>query len=209
MTAWAIGWTAPMTIDEMIPKVTVPEGTCGPWTVKRFSTVEISTAQKLRFEMAGRGIAEGDYTQLLHRTRGVVMSDTPAERRDHLDFVWNATGQVLIAGLGLGMCLQAILLKLYVTEVTVIEIDPDLIELVGSHYTDRRVKIVHDDIFEWKPPSGVRYGACWFDVWDTMCGDNVPQMHRLHRRFVNKCDWYGSWGHQQSKAANRRPYVRF
>lgn len=30
--------------------------------------------------------------------------------------------------------------------------------------------------------------AVWHDVWDELCTDNLPQMHRLHRR----SDWRGS-----------------
>lgn len=182
--------------------VTVPEGSLGPWTVKRF-TVEALDLGNLRMALDGRGCQPGTYTQLLHKNRGVVMSDTTAEQRDHYEFQHRARGHVLINGLGLGMCLAAALAKPEVTAATVVEIDADVIALVGPHYTDPRVEIVHASAYDYQPPKGVRYGAVWHDIWDSICADNLPEMAKLHRKYGRRTDWQGSWGKWQCQRAKR------
>ena len=188
----------------MIPNVTIPVGTAGPWTIDKFTVGREPTIHNLRLMRDGRGVAPGEYTRLRHAQRGVVMSDTTAEKRDHYAFVRAAYGHVLINGLGIGMCLNACLQKANVEQITVVEIDPDIIGLVGPHYTDPRVNIVHASAFDFKPPKGVRFGAVWHDIWDSICEDNLPEMHRLHRRYGRLTDWQGSWGRDTIELQRRR-----
>jgi spermidine synthase len=125
------------------------------------------------------------------------MSDTPDERRDHLSAIREAKGHVLLNGLGLGCVLQSCLEKEGVTKVTVVEKEEDVIALVAPHYQERygdRLEVVHADAFEYKPPKGVRYGMVWHDIWPNMCADNLPEMHRLHRKYGRRTEWQGSWG---------------
>ena len=69
------------------------------------------------------------------------MSTTPFEQRTNRTAFYDATGRVLINGLGLGMLLAAILRKPDVKRVRVIEHDADVIALVGPTFaTDERVK---------------------------------------------------------------------
>jgi hypothetical protein len=181
----------------MIGTVDIPEGSRGPWTVKRFVVNQNeSAASALRGAFTGRGyVSPGTYTQLVHARRGVVMSDTPDEQRDHYMAVRNADGHVLINGLGIGMVLAAVLKKPEVRRVTVVEIDPDVVALVGPAYaTDQRVEIVTSSAFDYEPPKGVRYGAVWHDIWDTICGDNLPEMTTLKRKYGRRTDWQGCWG---------------
>lgn len=187
----------------MIPNVTIPEGERGPWRIQRFE-VEKNDLTNLRLALDGRGCHPGIYTKLVHARRGVVMSDTTAEKRDHTYFVHKAHGHVLINGLGLGMCLGAVLQMPEVSQVTVVEIDADLIRLVGPHYTDPRCQIIHDNAFDYRPPKGLHYGAVWHDIWDTICEDNLPEMHRLHRKYGRLADWQGSWGRDRIEYERRR-----
>lgn len=176
----------------MLQKVTVPEGKKGRWEVSRFEIPERSI-EAMRLAWSGRPVTPGIYTKL---TRGgsLVMSDTPAEMDDHRAFIRRARGHVLINGLGLGMCVQAVLGKPSVERVTVVEIDQDVIDLVGPHYTtDSRVGIVCCSAFDYQPPKGIRYEAIWHDIWDNICGDNLPDMKRLHRKYGRRCAWQASW----------------
>jgi len=139
------------------------------------------------------------------------MSDTPAEMTDHYSFVRQAKGNVLINGLGIGMVLNAILKNdspaSKVEKVTVIEIDQDVIGLVGPHYLrDHRVEIVHADAFDYQPPKGVRYDAVWHDIWDTICTDNLDAMAMLHRKYGRRTDWQGSWCRNECLASRQRMY---
>lgn len=182
-------------LDDLIPKVELPEGRKGAWEIRRFD-VEDSVVMRMR----ERHFQPGAYTMLRHDSRGLVMSDTPAERRDHFGFVMEATGRVLISGLGLGMCLGAVLKKPDVSHVTVLEIDQDVIDLVAPHYEDERLRVICADATEWKPTKGERFNAVWHDIWDTMCMDNMPEMVKLRRRWGQLSDWCGCWSQDWLRA---------
>ena len=125
------------------------------------------------------------------------MSDTPAEKWDHFEAVEKAKGNMLINGLGLGMFARACLLKDVVTHMTVVEKSPDVIKLVAPYLQKEfgdKVKIVEADALEFHPPKGMRFGAVWHDIWDNICSDNLPEMHKLHRRYGRKTEYQGSWG---------------
>lgn len=175
----------------LLEKVTVPEGQRGAWRVERFEISKMDAAMAM-FSYRARTPQPGTYTRLL-RGRSIVMSDTWAEMRDHSYAVHMAKGHVLLNGLGIGMVLAACLRKPEVTKVTVIEIDQDVIALVGPHYTDSRVEIVCADAVTYQPPKGIRYGMVWHDIWDNITSDNLPQMKALHRKYGRRTDWQGSW----------------
>jgi len=191
-------------------KVDVPDGQSGDWRVEKFSVSEEEASfQNMRasfsFSCRGQHIYAGDYTRLC-RGNTTVMSDVPSEIRDHLGAIQNSKGNVLIVGLGLGMVADACLRKSEVEHLTVVELSPDVIHLVGDHLTEKfgdRVDVIQSDIFDWKPPKGVRYDLAWFDIWDDLCGDNVEGMSKLKRRFGRRADWKGCWGEDVCRRANR------
>ncbi len=195
-------------MGSLIDQVTIPEGTRGPWRIERFeiSEAEAKFAGLRAIVSGGRGaISPGTYTKLTHAKRGLIMSDTPDEMRDHFSAVIEARGHVLINGLGIGMVLAAVLKRPEVTKVTVVEIDSDLIALAGPHYIkDQRVEIVCADAFEYQPPKGVRYGCVWHDIWDDLCADNLEEMTKLKRKFGRRTDWQGCWGEHFIRAHERR-----
>lgn len=185
-------------------QVDVPEGKSGDWEVVRFEVAEKDAAfHNLRESFHnGRFIRLGTYTSLT-RKGCVIMSDTQTEILDLSKPVSVASQanrsdsrRVLINGLGLGVVLQAILDIITVEHVTVIEKSADVITLVGPHWEARygdRLTIVHADAFEWKPPKGERYCVVWHDIWDNITSDNLSEMHRLHRKYGQRCDWQSSW----------------
>ena len=68
-------------------KVDIPEGQSGDWKVEKFTvSEEEAKLNNLRaafsFSDRGREIEPGEYTRL-RRNGVVVLSDTPAEIRDH------------------------------------------------------------------------------------------------------------------------------
>lgn len=170
-------------------KVNLPDMEKGPWKIKKFTTDRVDIHSLVR----GRGVPVGETFTRLTRNGYLVMTDTPAEQRDHMQAVWMATGSCLINGLGIGMVLKNILLKPDVTDVTVIEISQDLIDIVSPFYQDIRVEFVCASALDYKPPKGKRYGMVWHDIWDNICGDNLPEMARLHRKYGRRADWQGSW----------------
>lgn len=186
-------------VKHTIPQSLVPAGERGPWSVKKFTLKENDVSMALvRAAVRGdRGYTPpGPYTGLYHKGRGVVMSDTLDELMDHVAFVHRACGDILVCGLGLGVVTQA-LLKKAIASVTVLEIDPDVIALVGPHIKDphepSRLKIVQADARTWKPAPGVKYDYIWHDIWDTICGDNWKDMKRQHRRYARWAVSQDSW----------------
>ena len=176
------------------------EGKSGVWELKKFSvTKEEARFHALRCAINGyseRAVAEGEYWKLT-RNGYIVMSNTPAEVYDHINFIRAAKGKVLIAGLGLGMVLQEVLKKDSVTKVTVVEISEDVINLVAKSYQDPRLEIVNEDIFNFKPTEHYDFG--WYDIWDDISGDEYEEMKKITRklsRFVSKSD---CWCKKESK----------
>lgn len=194
-------------------KVDVPTGKSGVWSIARFTVDEVSSFFTTLDSTFGRSraVPAGEYT-MLSRGGCTVMSDTPAEIRDHLGVIRGAHGSVLIVGLGLGMVARAVARKPEVTKVTVVEISPDVIALTGPWLLaqSEKIEIVEADIFQWTPPKGVKYDVAWFDIWDDLCSDNLPQMTTLHRKFARRAAWKGSWGkeltqYHAAKEKRRRP----
>lgn len=192
-------------ILNIFPKMTrkVPEGRAGLWSVSHFTITksDASLANGIAALRPGgrmQAVAPGRYARL-QRGQAVVMSDTDMERRTNWKVANCAHGDVLIAGLGLGMILHPIARKPEVDSVTVIEQAPDVIKLIGPTIKSRKVQIIEGDINTWRPPKGTRYGTIYFDIWPDQCTDDLKEMARLHRvfgRYLDKADdarWMGSW----------------
>jgi len=173
----------------LLEKVDLPEISKGDWTISKFTVDRID----FRSLFYGRAVPLEETFTKLSRGGTLIMSDTPAEMRDHYDAVINAKGNCLINGLGLGMVLKNILLRQKITKVTVVEISQDLIDLVAPYYNDNRVTFVHANALEYTPPKGERYNMVWHDIWDYICTDNLPEMEKLHRKYGKRTDWQGSW----------------
>ena len=179
-------------------EVNVPNGKQNKWEVSTFKVSEADASffnMRAAYQPGGRMIRLGEYKQLT-RNGKVVMSNTQAEIRDHLFFIFRAKkgGNILINGLGLGVALSAILESKEVKTVTIIEKSEDVIKLVGPSFShDDRVKIICADAYIWKPPKGVKYDVVWHDIWDYISSDNLPEMTKLHRKYGKRAKWQGSW----------------
>jgi hypothetical protein len=178
-------------------QVNVPEGEVGSWKVSRY-TISADDVQRQALRMMASGsrrhVPAGTYTKLTYHGQ-IIMSDTPDEIRDHFEVIRVARGTGLINGLGLGMVIQAVLRKEEVEHVTVIEKSPEVIQLVGPHYEKmfgKRLTIIEADALTWKPPKGARYDFVWHDIWSAMSAGNLPQMHKLHRRYGRFTYWQRS-----------------
>jgi len=135
------------------------------------------------------------------------MSDTPAEIRDHVPFIGTSYGRVLITGLGLGMVAQACLKRREVKSVTVIELEQDVIDLVGPHYLSKwpNLEIWHGDALTMKIKPNTKWDVAWHDIWPTICADNLPTMKRLHRRFGGRIVAHqSSWARGQCEQLYQR-----
>jgi spermidine synthase len=184
----------------LLQKVDLPEQSKGKFVIERF----VVDAVDWKARLSGREVPIGETFTRLMRGRTVVMSDTPAEMRDHRMAVYRARASCLINGLGIGMVLKAVLAKPEVTDVTVVELEQDVLDMVAPHYADSRVTFVCADAVSYQPPKGKRYGMVWHDIWDNICSDNLPAMKSLHRKYGRRADWQGSWCRYECERADGR-----
>jgi hypothetical protein len=145
----------------------------------------------------------------------VMMSDFVYERATCVEVVERAHGDVLIAGLGLGMILHPILKKREVRSVTVIEKFQDVVDLISPTLPhDPRLTIITDDIFLWEPPAGCRYDVIWFDIWPDIEASRLIEMRKLHRKYrphtnsSNPQHWMESWHRRETYEGVRRQKTR-
>lgn len=188
----------------MIEQVTVPEGVIGRHTISRFVIPE-NSIESIRLSMQGRGVKPGTYTKL-ERDRILVMTDTPAEMRDHSFAVSDAEGRVLIGGLGIGMVLQAIAKKPEVNHIVVFEREQEVVDLVWPHYKAMfgdKISIEVCDVMTRKPKKDERYDFAWWDIWDNICGDNVMDFQKIRRAWCRRVKSQGFWCEYECKRANR------
>lgn len=190
-------------------KVDIPEGKIGDWEVKKFEVTD-EGAKKYNFfsvlSFSFRRVVPGWFTKLTYKGE-TIMSDTRDEIRDHREPIDRGFGHCLINGLGLGMITKALLDKPEVIKVTVIEIVPEVIELVGVHLLNRypdRLEIIQSDALTYKPQKDVYFDMVWHDIWPTICTDNYPDMKLLHRRYGRKARWQGSWGRDLIRSEGRK-----
>lgn len=192
-------------------------GRRGPWTVEGFTVTRQDAILQFGDMKYGRHCPPGDYTRLVHDSRGVVMSDTRAELMDLLPLrlaLRQATDgdTVLIHGLGLGCALKGVLSCEAIARVDVVEIDPDVLDLVATQFAEPRIVFHHGDAFTKEWDRGARWSFIWHDVWDTLTTSNLSDEEhahpgtyaKLHRKFGRRCRWQGSWGHDFLKAQQRR-----
>jgi hypothetical protein len=188
-------------------KCRIPAGKIGEAEVAKFRVTKEGAAwANLSMMMNGTGerqVNTGHYTRLVVG-KTLMMSDTRAERNEHIEAVRNAKGSVLITGLGLGMVAQACLKRPEVTDVTVIEKSADVIALVKPHLPKRGLTVIHADAFEWKPMNGEKWGMVWHDIWPDICSDNLVEMGKLCRKFARRAEWQSCWNYDWTKRLKRQ-----
>jgi spermidine synthase len=208
-----------------VPEI-VPAGQAGIAAVEHFTITrkEADRENMMQSFRPGTGldaVEAGRFARL--RIGGqVMMSDTPMERLTNWEVVDEARGDVLVAGLGLGLILYPMIAKEGVRSITVVEMFADVIALVWPHVkafhgrvwpSERRsaqtgkvtawpphISVVHADIFKWMPAgrgkTAAKYDVIYFDIWPTRAVDNLPQIAKLHQRFKGRKrpgGWMGSW----------------
>lgn len=145
----------------------------------------------------------GQYVQLI--VDGTLyMSDTQMEQRSNLEFVRKAHGDVMIAGLGVGLIIWNLKSKIEsgeVKSITVYEKFQDVIDLVTPIIKswlpkDFKFEVICKDILTYDPDKTEKYDTIYFDIWPDICGDYYPEMADLHNRWKTHKrigGWTDSW----------------
>ena len=158
------------------------------------------------------GVSKGTYMRLKHNGE-VVMSNTYMEERTNMDFIYNAYGDILIGGLGIGMIIMAIQDNPEVKSITVIERYEEVINMVATQLKfNDKVKIINADVFDWKPEKGNKYDVIYMDIWnyinEVIYNEEMKPLKRKFSRYLkskelspkrfNKC-----WAEWQAKNGRR------
>lgn len=191
-------------------EVDVPEGELNGVRISRF-TVERDSIENIRLAFSPGGPRDcrpGTYTRI-DRNGTLWMSDTDAERRDHWAPLHEISKphvrRVLVNGLGLGMIVHGALTYEHVEHIDVVEINADIIALVGPHYEKSgRVTIHHADAFDMEWPKGTTWDVGWSDIWPTLCVDDLDEHARMNRKYGRRCTWHQCWGNALLKSERRR-----
>lgn len=183
-----------MTSNDWAVRVPDSKSPCGNVIIESFTITEEDASFSNAFSHHPTfNVKAGEFKRLVIDGE-TVMSNTPMEVKTNRQFVSAAKGQVLINGLGLGMVLEQLLAKEEVEHITVIEIDPRVIELVAKHYADEpKVTIIEHDAMTYKPEKGKTYDVVYHDIWTFISADNLKDMKTLHRKYGRRCNWQASW----------------
>jgi hypothetical protein len=144
----------------------------------------------------------------------VWMSTHVAERTTQAEFVAAAKGRVLVAGLGLGLVLGPLLAKPEVTEVVVIDINPEVELLLGPYLKTLagrdRLHLIQADVLGWRCPG--MFDTIYFDIWPNISARNLAEMLKLERRYAKHLragGWMGCWAKAECVEMLKRESKRF
>jgi hypothetical protein len=197
-------------ITDPYQKIEIPDGVAGVAKIENFEITEHEVEVARMRACFRRRTNPYDYPpQAGKHVRlfvggEVMMSDTEMEKASNREFVRMAKGDVLIAGLGIGLIIWPVVNKPEVTSVIVVEKYPDVIKLVSPHVQHPKLSIANADIFEMKTKQ--MFDTIYFDIWPTISTDNLDEMATLNRKFARRLrpgGWRGSWMEDSLKYQRR------
>lgn len=160
-------WLTPLSIPERkvgeyaIEHFTIPAG--GKVMMNNFRN-QMFAAQR------GPNFLVYDHLTTWHRLigpTGTWMTDLPIEHRQMIECLKGMKGRVLVGGLGLGLAASLLAKRKTVKEVVVVEISPEVVELVKDS-TPPKVTIHCKDLFKYlKNCPEDRFDYAFFDIWQS------------------------------------------
>jgi len=164
--------------------VDIPEAINGDFEIKKVTMDKIAEKDEPL-----------DTYTILYKDGVGIMQDTTHEYQEH-QWLWdNATGDVLIGGLGIGFVNQKLMDNPNVTSITIVEKYQEVIDLVWQHCPkDSTVTLIHADIETWNPTQ--KFNVAWFDTWlhpDAGGQDLIEYNLTMHEKYSPHCDELGCW----------------
>ena len=98
-------------------------------------------------------------------------SDDPVRVKSYENLCADASGNVLLAGLGTGVFPELSLNNQNITSVTVVEISQEVIDLVlqkKPHLNNPKIKIINADFFEYAKQTTDKFDWILGDIWDAI-----------------------------------------
>lgn len=135
-------------------------------------------------------IPEREYVRLIVNDE-LMMSNTPMEQRTSLPFMQNATGNILICGLGLGLVILPLLENDEVKSITVIEKYQDVIDCVlpqiKKYDRNNKLNVVCVDCFEYETKD--KYDTIFIDIWPNINSDiykeEMKPLKQKYRKYLS------------------------
>lgn len=121
----------------------------------------------------------------------ILMTNTQLEIRTHEEAIKQSKGNILVAGLGLGMFLTAIKNKKDVDKIIVVEKSKEVIEMIGKYYNDSKIEIINEDIFNFN--TDMKFDLIWLDIWSYLDKENLKEMNYLRKKFSLNSDNILCW----------------
>jgi hypothetical protein len=133
---------------------------------------------KIVKELSKDGISTVLYEKDKHpHTLHPCMSDRKSDVATYEIFTIEATGHILLTGLGLGIILLIARDMPQIKSITVLEKNQDVIDLISPHFPD--VKIIQGDAWEYTPDK--KYDYIWHDFDEGIL--ELPGMFRIMKRY--------------------------
>ena len=132
---------------------------------------------------------------LIKKSIGSIMKDSATEYYQH-QWLWdNATGDILVAGLGIGFLNKELIDNHNFNSVTIIENSQEVIDMVWPYCAgDSRFTLIKEDIETWNVPAGSHWDIGWFDSW---ISDNPLSYNgyisAMRNKYSSYCDKVGAW----------------
>jgi hypothetical protein len=180
----------------------VPMGDFYPWVLDR---VKLTGEPADEVESVRQAVARlecgwdtyvilGRWTEAkMHLPHGdIVMIDHQMELMKHLPILINASGRVLVTGLGLGCVVRGLLAREQVDHVDVIELDRKILDRIGPEFAgNERVTLHHADALTF-PLNGYRWDWAWHDIYSE--DEPLQKLHtELMFRFIGKVSRQSCW----------------
>lgn len=125
----------------------------------------------------------------------IWMSDTWFERFTNYKVLQQARGDVLLAGLGIGMLAVALCAKPEVTSVTVLELQQGVIDLVEPHIRHPKLRVIRADAKS-APFKGRLFDTIYLDIWAGINSDMWIDMKPMlveYRKLARKGAFVSAW----------------
>lgn len=146
------------------------------------------------------GIPDGKFVALTDNLGTTIMSNTPMEKFTNKEFLQRAKGNVLIAGLGIGLLTQELknLPEGRISKITVVEKSEELLDFYNRiHYNSifDNIRVYNEDIRNFIPSE--TYDTIYFDIWDNLSYDTLEEGDNLCNHFMpylNAGGYMSYWG---------------
>ena len=164
-----------------------------------------------------QGIPAGTYVSLnckhpekFGMDQSCMMSDTPMEKFTNQYVLNYASGDILIAGLGIGMLPASLAEKDDVKSITILELNQEVIDLVEplirQNVTNAdKIKIIQADAYKYPGENpNTKYDWIYLDIWDSFPGsyDDLPMLDNIIEKYIPICPScrVSTWGYEFAEA---------